>query len=169
MTAGHLTQDDFDDLSALLDGELSPRRTGEVEALVQADPHWQTAWQELQAVDEALDAYGVPSAPQDLPERIITAAHRLGHTRPVILRIARWAGPVAAAAAAVVIAVALASRTTPPTRTEPIVTNPTPKAGPLDGLNEQDRFVVANLPFFKDFGVLENLDTLKAIEQLDQH
>lgn len=167
MTAGHLTQDDFDDLSALLDGELSPRRAGEVDALVQSDPHWRAAWQELQAVDEALDACGVPPAPRDLPERIIAAAHRLGRTRPVILRIARWAGPVVAAAAAVVIAVTLASRTTPPTKTEPTVGTVEP--GPLDGLDEQDRFVVANLPFFKDFGVLENLETLKAIEQLDQH
>ena len=168
MTAGHLTQDDFDDLSALLDGELSPRRAGEVEGLVQSDPHWRAAWQELQAVDEALDAYGVPAAPRDLPERIIAAARRLGRTRPVILRIARWAGPAAAAAAAIVIAVALASRTTPPIKTEPIVAEPPVKAGPLDGLDKEDRFVVANLPFFKVFGVLENLDTLKAIEQLDQ-
>ena len=169
MTAGHLTQDDFDDLSALLDGELSPRRAGEVEGLVQSDPHWQAAWQELQAVDEALDAYGIPPAPQDLPERIIAAAHRLGRPRPIILRIARWAGPAAAAAAAVVIAVAIASRTTPPNTAKPIVDNAADKAGPLKGLDEEARFVVANLPFFKDYGVLENLDTLKAIEQLDQH
>jgi len=169
MTAGHLTQDDFDDLSALLDGELSPRRTGEVEDLVQSDPHWRAAWQELQAVDEALNAYGVPPAPRDLPERIIAAARRLGRTRPVVLRIARWAGPAVAAAAAVVIAVALASRTTPPNKAEPTVAKAAAKTDPLEGLDEQDRFVVANLSFFKDFGVLENLDTLKAIEQLDQH
>lgn len=168
MTAGHLTQDDFDDLSALLDGELSPRRAGEVEGLVQSDPHWRAAWVELQAVDEALDAYGVPPAPRDLPERIIAAARRLGRTRPVVLRIARWAGPVAAAAAAVVIAVALASRTTPPTKTDQITAKAPAETDPLDGLDEQDRFVVANLPFIKVLGVLGEWDTLKAIEQLDQ-
>ena len=167
MTSGSPGQHEFDDLSALLDGELPPERAAEIEALVRSDQRWRAAWLELKAVDAALDDYPVPAAPADLAGRIVAAARRLRRSRPIVIRIARWAAPLAAAAAAVILAVALISRTPQDPVSGTTIAKDSPKADPLKGLDGEDRFVVANLSFFKDIGVLENLETLNAIERLE--
>jgi hypothetical protein len=77
--------------------------------------------------------------------------------RGVVLRIVRYAAPLAAAAA-VVLAVVLWHNKPDPTST-----------GPLVAVTQvDDEVVVENLDFFKDFQVVDNYQTLQAIDDLEK-
>jgi len=157
---GRLAQPDFEDLSAFVDGELPPARAAEVEALVAADPAWRKAHRELTALDAALNAYTVPDPPADLAERIVRGAGEA--PRPLVVRIARYLAPLAAAAA-VVLAVVLWSRP----RAKPpagdagtgISARPVPGDGlvrsVLSDVPDADVPVVENLPFVRSLKVCE--------------
>jgi len=154
-----MDQSELEDLSAFLDGELPPQRAAEVEALIRSDPRWAAAQRELNALDAILDAYAAPPAPADLAGRIIRRSRKLGRPKPLVIRLVRWIAPAAAAAAVILIAAVALRRG--PTRTQ---------VSPKDALADvpkADRFVVENLSFFRDYEVIENLETLKAIERLD--
>jgi anti-sigma-K factor RskA len=192
MTADGLTQHDLEDLSALLDGELPAARARELRERIRADGRWQAAWEELTATDRALDAWRVPQPAADLPERIIRGTRKLyppqpvypparGRTRqPPVVRFIRWAGvATAAAAAAAAIAFTVAhlvrpSETTEPTEQTPVVVEPESGQGRDDPLRqvaavpEPDRPAVMMLGMFHDLDVLENLETLQAVERLDR-
>jgi len=152
-----LDQSEREDLSAFLDGELPSQRAAEVEALIRSDPRWAAAQRELKALDAALDGCTVPPAPADLAGRIIRRSRKLGRPRPLVIPLVRWIAPVAAAAAAVILATVLVL---------PHDGGRSP-GGPLADVPKADRFVVENLSFFRDYEVIENLETLQAIERLD--
>ncbi len=177
-----LTQDEFDDLSAWLDGELPTDRAGEVERLVREDAAWSRAAAELEATDRALDAWTVPAPPADLAERIVESCSAR-RRRTIVFR---WIAAGAAAAAIVVAAVALtyvARRGAPApsedriARTDDATDGANQEAPPapgtkvvdahLEGVREGDRFVVENLDFFRNYDVLVNLETIEAVERQD--
>jgi len=169
-------QSELEDLSAYLDGELSPDRKAQVEALLLREPAWRAELAQLKAVDAALDAQVAPPAPADLPERVIGYVRRAQRHGRLVKRL-RVAGAVAAAI--VLIAAALGRyvrpRTAPPpTRTadaRAVQGNSAKQAEAeleetLRDVAGTDRFVVENIDFFRDFDVLVNYETLEAIDRL---
>ncbi len=99
-----LSQTDRENLSAWMDGELSPQEAEIVAQNVETDSAWAQAYRELLTVDATLEAWNVPPAPDDLTERIFARARR--RPEPVILRVGRWA-LTAAAVALIVVGLAL--------------------------------------------------------------
>lgn len=150
-----LSQSDCDDLSAYWDGELSPRRAEQVDALLRVDPAWQDAHRQLQATDRALAAWSSPPCPQDLAGRIL--AQRRRPARPAGLRVLRWLVPLEAAAAAAIILAAV------------LLHPPAPVSGPDPAPAAQvaEDFAAKNLDFFQDYDVVANFETLQAIEELE--
>lgn len=155
MSDQRLTQADFEDLSAWLDGELDGERSARVAALVGADPVWRRARAELTALGVALDAYTVPDAPADLAERILRRVAAQSRRLPVVIRLARWLAPAAAAAGIV-----LAAR----------VFYPPPAAVPPSRA-EAEAIVRDNFGLMKQYvedrEVVVNLETLEAIAELE--
>ncbi len=94
-----LTQSEFEDLCAWLDGELDSQRADEIAKLVESDPAWAQACRELRSLNGTLNAWAAPALPDDLARRIARNAKR-----PVLSpwnKITRWATTTAAAAAIV--------------------------------------------------------------------
>ncbi|HUS46678.1 MAG TPA: hypothetical protein VM098_01055 [Phycisphaerae bacterium] len=185
-------QHDLDDLSAWLDGELEDDRARQIERAVAADPGLGEACSELRRLNEMLNTLTTPAASEGLAERIAARARRAGQRPAAVIRTLRWLVPVAAAAA-VVIAVGLHRywRPSQAARPEPSAVGAEKPGGtkgaaqgPLaENLNAPQRApagvanmgsdktasarTVANVSLFADFFVLENYDTLEAIEQLE--
>ncbi len=157
-----LQQDDFDDLSAYLDGELPAADARRVETLIRENVAWRRSYQELQAVSTALDAFEAPAAPPALAGRI-QAQIRAQRQAPVVIRLVRWLAP-AAAAAAVLIAATFAFKSIP-SGGGPIAQ--APKAPAADSA-KVDTFIVENLEFFRDMDVVNNLETIEAIQDAEE-
>jgi anti-sigma factor RsiW len=160
-----LTQLEFEDLSAYLDGELDARRAAEVRARVESDPAWRGVHAQLQAVDAAMDAYAAPPAPADLPERVLAYVNREA-SQPVVIRLVRWAAPLAAAAAVLVAAGLLYRHLTasPGAPGNAVRTAPAPAA---ENNQAVESLVRDNLDFFKDLDVVANLDTLQEMDRME--
>ena len=92
----------IEELSAWLDGELSPSEADRVERLVNNDPLWGKACRQLKQVDQFLDFIPVSAVPDDLKSRISAAFKE--SQRPWLIRKLL---PLTAAAAAVVISLFL--------------------------------------------------------------
>ena len=92
-----LSQHDFELLSAWHDGELNQAEHQAVSHLIETNQTWKAAANELVSLDDLLGNLTVPSAAQDLSERIkLQVANR---NKSVILKLTRWLAPIAAAAA----------------------------------------------------------------------
>ncbi|MHC4984000.1 MAG: anti-sigma factor [Planctomycetota bacterium] len=154
-------QRDVEDISAWLDGELEDQHAERVKKAAGGDPTLSQIHRELQELDEILNAYTAPAAPDGLAESIIAGARRAGR-RATVIRSLRWLVP-AAAAAAIIIAVGLLSNR----RMAP----PSSPAAPMlvEGLPAKADHArhPAKASFFADFFLLEHYDTLEAIEQLE--
>lgn len=162
--SGQLGQSEFEDLVAYLDGELDARRAAEVRKLVETGPAWREAHRQMRELDAALDLYAAPPAPSDLAERICRNVRRKSR-QPLVIRIVRWAAPLAAAAAILLFVV---------------LSRPwdggqgTGQGGPglvrpADVISPEDveRIARDNLDFFQELDVVANLDTLEEIERLE--
>ena len=144
-----LEQSDFEDLSAYFDGQLDADRTAAVAELIRSDPVWQAEWDRLQAIDRILDACDVPAAPSDLDDRILGFVRSRARRRKVLQWVWPAAGAAAVAAAIIIVAIA----------TEPKL--------PVAGFDDVDQAIVENLDFVRDLDVLENYETLEAIERIE--
>ena len=174
-----LRQEDFEQLSAFLDGELSEADRARVEERLAANEAWRRARGRLEALDRALDAYAVPAPPAGLAQRIIQRTSQSGAT-------VRWAWPrlrylaPLAAAAALVAAVLVYHAISQPAGQRPDAANSQgivePGSLPDDTwafeeprqVAELDNLVEDNLDFFRDLGVVNNLDTIEAIYNQQQ-
>jgi anti-sigma factor RsiW len=161
-----LWQSELEDLSAFIDGELPDERAAEVQRLVDAEPAWQAAWQDMTAVDAAMDAYDAPAAPPDLAARISASVRQAAPARSPLVY---WLAPLAAAAAIVLAVLVYHSITGQQTGngTGPIV-NVTPSPAPVDEAREVDQFASENFDFVKELDVLNNFDTIKAIDKVEE-
>ena len=168
-----MTESDFEDLSAYLDGRLTPERAARVERLIASDSAWQEAWRRLQAVDEALGSVTIPPAPADLPDRIIASVRGAGHRRRWTWLV-RIGVPLAAAAAVLIVALILADNRdvepagAPPSGIARHAESPAPADDGRQSAGQDDALIVEYLDFFRDIDVLENYETLEAIERLEQ-
>lgn len=188
-----LSQSDFEDLSAYLDGELTGQALHCVEGKLAGDAEWQRELRRLQAIDRTMEAYSPPDAPADLAARVISAVAKVPRTVPPAIRFVRWLAPAAAAAA--IIAGLLIYRNSTRVEKSSVRTNQTPRlineglpegAGLRDEFlamehadfmhqsfvaavekdRQEERFIVENLDFFRDYDVLSNIETIEAIEAL---
>jgi len=66
-----LTQSEWADLSAWLDGELPADRAGELESLIASDDAWAAALADLRAIDEALTADPTPAPPAGIEQQVV--------------------------------------------------------------------------------------------------
>lgn len=160
-----LTQTELEELSAWLDGELPPAEAAIVAQRVRQDPVWTRAQAELAALDAALNVCTVPAAPEGLADRIRENVRR--HRGGRIIRIVKYLAP-AAAAAAIVLAVVIWQ--------SGLRTGTTPAGGngtigqvdaALKGMNDEDKLAVEAMDFFKNYDVLDNFETLQAIDKLE--
>ena len=87
-----------DILHAYMDGELAPEEAAAVEKALASDPNLAAELRLLGRVDDALGTLPGCEAPEDLAERVLTAAKR---RRGLLLRVCL---PLAAAAAAALVA-----------------------------------------------------------------
>jgi anti-sigma factor RsiW len=175
-----LSQIDLEDLSAYMDGELTEPAMSRVKHLLQTSTVWKRALERLQAVDRAMEAYIAPAAPIDLAQRVLrktTHAHAMA--RPSL----RWMVPLTAVAA-VVVALLVYGAINRPMRPKgsgappvaggkaaPSVGAPTntPAPGPDEDEDYDypqvavENLVEDHLDFFRDMGVVNDLDTIEAI------
>jgi len=164
-------QSDFEDLIAYMDGELGEPRRSEVARLVEADPVWREELRAMQAVDGALDMLEVPAVPAGLAGRIC-AGVRQAH-KPLVPKFVRWLAPVAAAATVVLAIVIYQHQATRPVAPQPVVVhvdNATiqPVAvNPLAGLADDDQLAVEGKDFFDNYEVVNNFETIQAIDRLE--
>ena len=162
-----LSQPDLDELSAYLDGELDVDASARVAAKLANDDAWARARTQLLALIAAMDAYDVPPAPAGLADRICAA------TKPAspVIRLVKWLSPVAAAAAVVLAVLAWHNANTPqgPNGGVPSpVSKLIQQANEVEGnMPDQDRLAVEGMNFFKNYEVLENFETLQAIDRLE--
>jgi len=167
MTGTSLNDSDFEELSAFLDGRLDARRAAQIEDHLRSDPHWREALNGLGAVDRALETLSPPPAPPaDLADRVIAGVRRRQRRGPWqwVIRIG---GSLAAAAAVAVVAIVIARPAVPP----PVRQAAAPKAAPTGQeatADSKDASTdAALLDFFRDFDVVENFETLEAIERIE--
>jgi anti-sigma factor RsiW len=163
-----LSQADLDELSAYLDGELDVDAAARVAALLATDDAWAQARADLQALSEAMDAYDVPPVPAGLADRICAAARP---TSPVI-RLVKWLAPVAAAAGVVLAVMAWQNTNKPQVPNDGGMASVGGKliqqANEAEGdMPEQDRLAVEGMNIFKNYEVLDNFETLQAIDRLE--
>lgn len=156
-----LNEQEFDDLSAFRDGELSPARRAEIETLLAGDPAWQAAGAELANLDALLDR--CPAPPPADPAMASRILQKVRAARPgLILRLVRYAAPVAAAAGILVGIAVWKNLTLTPEQAQLRQDNRV-----LNSVKEDDRIIVENLDFFRDYEVVANYETLEALDQVE--
>ncbi|MFW6061622.1 MAG: anti-sigma factor family protein [Planctomycetota bacterium] len=179
-----LRQQDFETLSAWVDDELPEAEARRVERLLATDPAWQQARDELESLDEVLDAWQAPAPRGDLAERIIARSRQ--QTKPPqtprrVIRWAKWAVPAAAAAAVLIVALAGPWRNgghaTAPEDSQTVTDRRTDQQDPPEAANPQagkvspegvETIAAENVDFFRRYDVVANMETLEAIEELEQ-
>ncbi len=154
---GLTRQSDLEELSAWMDGELTPEAAQRVARLVRSDPAWQATWEQFRRLEQAMGLLGPVSPPSDLTEPIVRAAHR----RRRLVRAAEVFGPLAAAAG-ILLAVVLAwpGGKAPPTAlggTEAKI------ASVLKDVRAQDRPIVQNLGFFRNLQQVEEYEPVRDV------
>jgi len=168
--ASNLGKTDLEELSAFLDGELSGQAAARVERLVRDEPAWGQAHRELLAVDDALDAYTVGQPPDGLADRVLAGVRRSAR-RSRVIRVAAWVAPAAAVAAVLLLALAVVD---PPTGTinREIETSAAYRNVPQGQRVELEAEIVRHYGMlrglFREQDVIEDFETLEAIERLEQ-
>lgn len=156
-----LNENEWNDLSAYRDGELSPARRAEIEALLAGDAAWQAAHAELASLDALLDR--CPPPPPADPEMASRIIRNVRAARPsFIIRLARYAAPIAAAAGILVAVAVWKNLTLTPEQAQLRQDNRV-----LNSVKEDDRIIVENLDFFRDYDVVANYETLEALDQVE--
>jgi mycothiol system anti-sigma-R factor len=160
-----------EELSALLDGELSEERETEVRTHTASCPHCTRRLDALRGVDRLLASAPAPPVPHDLRARLdariaAEARRRPPRARPPRLRrLGRSALGFAAAAAAAVLALYLGVRTgeTPLEDGAPapqIARTAPPAAIDLDVVPADELAMVLEIETIEDLDVIANLDLL---------
>lgn len=160
-----------EDLSALLDGELSEERETEVRGHAASCPRCARRLDALRSVDGLLASAPAPPVPHDLRARLdariaADARRRRPPARPPRLRrLGRPALGFAAAAAAAVLALYLGVRTgeTPLEGGAPapqIARTAPPTAVDLDAVPADELAMVLEIETIEDLDVIANLDLL---------
>ena len=167
MSQERLSQSDFEDLCAWRDGELPDARAGDVRQHLRAEGLWREALRELEVLDRALGALPEPPVPINLSDRIVHSVRRKVRNGRVF-RVLRIAVPLAAAAAVLVAAALWGDWSSSPQSPDvpPVVQKGGAEAHP-ERVAADDRLAREHLDFFRNMYVLENYETLEAIERIE--
>ncbi len=168
-----IPESDFADLSAWLDGELAGPLADQVARLVESDPAWRQAAEELKSLDAALGCWQQASPPGDLSVRIARRV-KLTATPKWKTRLIHWSLSAAAVAAVILLAVS--------TERQPINEPAADRLADVKGnslveellkdVRPDDRFLVEHLDFFQTYelcSMIEEFDVLDeaTFEELD--
>ncbi len=85
-----LTQSEWADLSAWLDGELPADRAREIESLIASDDAWAAALADLRAIDEALTAESPPAPPAGLQKQVLDFVRHNALTEDQLAELSAW-------------------------------------------------------------------------------
>ncbi len=85
-----LTQSEWADLSAWLDGELPADRAGEIESLIASDDAWAAALADLRAIDEALTAEPAPAPPAGIEQQVVEFVRRNTLHEDQLAELSAW-------------------------------------------------------------------------------
>ncbi len=177
-----LTQSEIEDLSAYMDGELPADQAAAVDHSLKINPAWRETRRDFQEVDGLLDCYTAPPVSAELTGRIMSAVTKHARRRQV-WRAVSWFAPATAAAAIVLIGLAVFSSGWLNTQQMPVAAGGDPahvvtiepelaSSSAFDAVPTEQRpalqeEIIRNLEFFRDYEVVADFETLKAIEQLD--
>lgn len=153
-----MTEEERDqELSALLDGELSRERQDVLRAEIASDPHLQERFDALRSVDAELGGLEAPPLPEDLRARLdlkIRASAHNPRTRPP----AQWARPLAAALAAGLFAAWLLLPVEEPQA--PAVANGDPV---MQEASDVELAIAFEIDTLRNLEVIEELELLEAL------
>ncbi len=172
-----LAQSELEQLTAYLDGELPPQEAQQVRQLIDSDPAWADAYRQMNSLSAAMDLVQVPAVRAGLADEIVAKVQARGPATPV--RVIRLLVPLAAAAAIVVAALVAYPKFFKPAGPDggtQVVKRGLKEKDPgqkaiddaLVNLTQEDQFVVENLDVFRDYDVLDNYETLQAIDKLEE-
>ncbi len=160
-----IPESDFADLSAWLDGELAGPLADHVARLVESDPAWRQAADELKSLDAALGCWQQASPPGDLSVRIARRVKLTATPDKWKTRLVRWS--LSAAAVAAVILLVVSTERTPinePDADRMADTTPGSLVEELlKDVRPDDRFLVEHLDFFQTYelcNLIEEFDVL---------
>lgn len=85
-----LTQAEWADLSAWMDGELSTDRAAEIESLVASDDAWGEALADLRSLDDALAPASAPAPPANLEQRVLEFVRENTLTEDQLAQLSAW-------------------------------------------------------------------------------
>ncbi len=169
-----MTDDDVnldEDLSALLDGELSPQRESELRARMVGEPALAARLAELERVDLALRAMPAeapsPELRGSLREKLEAAATApADNPRSVTDRsrlLPSWAGGTLAAAAALALYLAVSSGSDSILDAEPARI-----ADVLESATDEEIGIALELETLADLEVIEDLELLELMVELEE-
>ena len=176
LPARELTDSEADELSAYLDGELPAEAAEAVAVSVRDVPAWRQTLCDYRDLDALLDRYTAPSAPAGLARRV-TAFVRRRTRRRRVLAAGRWLAPVAAAALVLIGLALFDGWRRPPVagqgQTQAAVSAELQESAAFEAVPVQERpalqeEIIRHLDFFQDYEVVADLETLEAIEKLDE-
>jgi anti-sigma factor RsiW len=164
-----LSAEQYELVSAYLDGALSEAQSAELARRITDDPAWAAAAADFRRLDSLLDTWPAPPLQRDLTDAILAQAHARR-------KLPGWVGALAPLAAAAAIAVAawawhLAGPATPGAPAGGVVAGANDNLPPearevVSRIDPADQFVVENLDLLQDYTVLEDFATLQAIDRL---
>ena len=172
---------DDEDLSALLDGELSPEREAQLRARMAREPDLTECFALLAQADQQVRSLaGATLAPERLAglraaldRRLAGRGEESSSTGRVLSlpRAVRWMAPAAAALAAGLTLYLALERTpegpaTPETASEPRAET-RPPSGELARLSEEEIAIALDYETLSDFEVIEQLEFLELLAALD--
>ncbi|MFP4355325.1 MAG: anti-sigma factor family protein [Phycisphaerae bacterium] len=155
-----LRQSEFEQVSAYFDGQMTAEQAQAFEQTLSQRPDLAKALNQLRRLDQAMDSWKVPAGDADLACRVLAGVRRSRTVTPVILRLVRWGGAVAAAAAIVVAALVWTAPEKAVKPGEPVAGNP-PAGEVVEDL------CVRNLDMIENYQVLVDFDTLEAIDRIE--
>ena len=165
-----MTDESIDqELSALIDGELTAERAAELNARVASDPELKARLSTLEAVNESLRSLTPPAMPADLRARLQTRIEGdpEATTQPISSETSMgWGKPLAAALAAGFIAAWLLLPASSPDNTTKTTTNidAIDDIEPmLEEASDHELAIAFELEALRDLDVIQDLDLLEAL------
>ena len=157
------------ELSALLDGELTPERRTELEQRIEAEPLLAARLAELEAVNDSLRGLEPPGMPANLRARLqerIDSHHPAAALPPISnRRVMRWGAPLAAALTAALAAGLVAAWLfLPASNTDvPQIADEREVPASFEEASDDELEIAFELETLRDLELIRDLDLLEAL------
>lgn len=164
------------ELSALLDGELTPERAAELRQRIENEPEHSARFAELSAVNDSLRGLTPPAMPADLRARLQQRIDRDAPApveRSSRMRAMGWGAPLAAALAAGLVAAWLMFPGSPTEEAQVVVEPPSTSAAEvvsepaLEEASDDELEIAFELETLRDLDMIQDLDLLEALAAIE--